>query len=40
MDTSTRRVRHEVADGFVLMGFSFVTSVVIAGCIALLLGLA
>ncbi len=24
MDTSTRRVRHDVADGVTLMGFSFV----------------
>ncbi len=38
MDTSTRRVRHEVADGVVLMGFSLVTSLAIAGLIALLLG--
>ena len=39
MDTSTRRVRHEVADGVALMGFSLVMSVSIAGLIALLLGL-
>lgn len=38
MSTSTRRVRHDVADGFALMGFSFVMSVGIAGLIALLLG--
>ncbi len=38
MDTSTRRIRHEAADGVVLMGFSLVTSVGIAGLIALLMG--
>ena len=40
MDPSTRRVRHDVADGFALMGFSLVASVAIAGLIAALLGLA
>ncbi len=39
MDTSTRRVRHDVADGITLMGFSLVVSVGIAALIALLLGL-
>ena len=50
MSTSTRRVRHEVADGVTLMGFApyslrswgdphFVMSVGIAALIALLLGL-
>jgi hypothetical protein len=40
MDTSTRRVRHEVADGVALMGFSIAMSVGIAGLLALLLALA
>ena len=40
MDTSTRRVRHDVADGVMLMGFSLVMSIGIATLIALLLGLA
>jgi len=40
MDTSTRRVRHDVADGIMLMGFSLVMSVGIAVLIALLLGAA
>lgn len=40
MDTSTkRRVRHDVADGVALMGFSLVMSICIAGLIAVLLGL-
>ena len=39
IDTSTRRVRHEVADGVRLMAFSLTSSVVLAVLIALLLGL-
>ncbi|MEO6604839.1 MAG: hypothetical protein ABIN55_04425 [Aeromicrobium sp.] len=39
MNTSTRRVRHDVADGVALMGFSLVISAGIAGLIGLLLGL-
>ncbi|MEJ7633384.1 hypothetical protein [Aeromicrobium sp.] len=39
IDTSTRRVRHEVADGVALMLFSLGSSVVLALLIALLLGL-
>ncbi len=38
MKTSTRRVRHDVADGLALMGFSLVTSAGITGLIALLVG--
>lgn len=34
-----RRVRHDVADGIVLMGFSLGASVTIAAVIALVLGL-
>ncbi len=37
---NTRRVRHDVADGFLLMGFSLAMSIGIAGLLALLLGLA
>ena len=40
MDTSTRRVRHDVADGLALMGFSIAMSLGIAAFLALLLGLA
>ncbi len=40
MGTSTRRVRHDVADGVTLMGFSLAMSIGIAAVIALLLGLA
>ena len=39
MDTSTRRVRHEVADGVALMGFSLGMSVVLAILIAICLGM-
>ena len=38
IDTSTRRVRHEVADGVRLMAFSLGTSVALAVLIALVLG--
>jgi hypothetical protein len=38
IDQGTRRVRHEVADGVRLMGFSLVSSVAIAALIALVLG--
>ena len=38
IDTGTRRVRHEVADGVRLMAFSFGSSVVLAILIALVLG--
>jgi len=40
MDTSTRRVRHEVADGVALMGFSLGVSIGLAIVIAFGLGLA
>lgn len=40
MKTSTRRVRHEVADGVALMAFSLGVSVGLAVLIALGLGLA
>jgi L-aminopeptidase/D-esterase-like protein len=36
--TSSRRVRHEVADGVALMAFSLGSSVVLAVLLALLLG--
>jgi hypothetical protein len=38
IDTGTRRVRHEVADGVRLMAFSLGSSVVLAVLIALALG--
>jgi hypothetical protein len=38
IDTGTRRVRHEVADGVTLMAFSLGSSVVLAVLIAVLLG--
>lgn len=37
-DTSTKRVRHEVADGVRLMAFSLGSSVALAVLIALVLG--
>jgi small basic protein len=40
MDTSTRRVRHEVADGVALMGFSLGVSIALAIVIAIGVGLA
>lgn len=40
MSTSTRRVRHEVADGIALMGFSLGMSVGLVIVIAFGLGLA
>ena len=40
MNTSTRRVRHEVADGVALMTFSLGVSIGLAALIALGLGLA
>ena len=39
MDTSTRRIRHEVADGVALMGFSLGMSIGLAALVALVLGL-
>jgi hypothetical protein len=39
MDTSTRRVRHDVADGVALMGFSLAVSIGLAALAALGLGL-
>jgi hypothetical protein len=38
IDTGTRRVRHEVADGVRLMAFSFASSVALALLIAFVLG--
>jgi hypothetical protein len=38
IDQSTRRVRHEVADGVRLMAFSLGTSVALAALVAILLG--
>jgi hypothetical protein len=38
IDTGTRRVRHEVADGVRLMAFSLGSSVVLAVLIAFALG--
>lgn len=38
-DTSTRRVRHEVADGVRLMAFSLGSSIVLAAAISIGLGL-
>jgi hypothetical protein len=38
IDTGTRRVRHEVADGVRLMAFSLGSSVVLAVIIAVALG--
>ena len=38
MSTNGRRVRHEVADGVALMGFSLGASITLAGLIALVLG--
>ena len=38
IDTSTKRVRHEVADGVRLMAFSLSSSLVLAVLIALVLG--
>ncbi len=40
MKTSTRRVRHEVADGVLLMGFSLGVSIGLALIISIGLGLA
>ncbi len=40
MSTSTRRVRHDVADGIALMAFSLGMSLGLAVLIALALGLA
>lgn len=37
-DPSTRRIRHEVADGVLLMAFSLGSSIALAAVIALLLG--
>jgi hypothetical protein len=37
IDQSTRRVRHEVADGVRLMGFSLGSSIVLAALVALVL---
>ncbi len=37
---TTRRVRHDVADGVALMGFSIAMSVGLAALLALLFGLA
>lgn len=39
IDTSTRRVRHEVADGVRLMVFSLGSSITLAALISLGLGL-
>ena len=39
IDTTPRRVRHEVADGVALMAFSLGSSIVLALVIALVLGL-
>ncbi len=38
IETGTRRVRHEVADGVALMAFSLGSSVGLAALIALVLG--
>jgi len=38
-DTSTRRVRHEVADGVRLMAFSLAMSIALATAISIGLGL-
>ncbi len=35
---TVRRVRHDVADGLTLMAFSLVSSIVVAGALALLVG--
>lgn len=37
-DPSTRRVRHDVADGVALMAFSLGSSIALAAVIALVLG--
>lgn len=39
VETSTRRVRHEVADGVALMGFSLGVSVALAVVLGTVLGL-
>jgi hypothetical protein len=38
MDTGTRRVRHEIADGIRVMAFSLTTSVLLAALVAIGLG--
>jgi hypothetical protein len=37
-DTSTRRVRHEVADGVRLMAFSLGSSIALAAVVSIVLG--